>query len=831
MNLFNTAILVTAAAAVTLLVKLIFKNKITPRGHMLMWVLVAAGALAVPLAGILPESEFSAKTYLPQSYSTTETVWVEPYENLDARGFGIEEQGDYYTLQKDHISMQLPFTDKAMENDFTATASRAKIENDVWAVGTAAVLLFMLAGNLKQRRRLRALPPISEPELLAELTDLKKLIGIRERSKIQLRKGADSTFLTRMDGQYVIALEDGYNEEERRSVLAHELTHLAHGDLIYNLISATFLAAFWWNPVIWLAFRRFRRDMEIYCDYDAVRKAGDKKGYARVLVKAAGAEKFIIGTTSFIGGEKEASARVKALAAFKKPKTWIAVVAVIALTAGCVLLVTNPKSKDPCTRYFRDMQAKSVEKIYIAKETGEFRADYIYIDDAKQQAELIKLFHSFRQEDFTEGEPVNDGDYDYRLYVIFDGKAGDWLELLRDEEAGEDMYCIWALPKEAGEEESEEEEDFEISGKRIYSPKLTALLKEDENTNLHMSYQAEAIREDKIEISIMNTEYDNPNPQLSYTENFRIERYTGNIEDDPYAEDKWESLPELKKDKTSGTGGKTEENDRLTAILDISGKYGKLEEGTYRITIPFTQKLQNGQSVTKEKSAVFSKIENRLRLVNWDFLLAQPDGELSEETIAKLNNLFEPRKSYDGGKSGLINMNTLPCFFTSEYSSPDKMHFERFLRYYPQFDVFQEWTPAMKEKFENTEYWSEYKKNGWKVDNYITPVKLYRPDVLNKSLEYYAGISIDDLRANTSREEWNRHYVPEIDRYVTFTSDAGGGQFLVEKAEKSGDTVRLTGETYIEKGSGDNTHYQRGTSVLTLKEKDGRYLIQSLETK
>ena len=78
MDLFNTAILVTAAAAVVLLVKLAFGNRITPRGHMLMWILVAASVLAVPLAEILPESDFSAKTYLPQSHNTTETVWVEP---------------------------------------------------------------------------------------------------------------------------------------------------------------------------------------------------------------------------------------------------------------------------------------------------------------------------------------------------------------------------------------------------------------------------------------------------------------------------------------------------------------------------------------------------------------------------------------------------------------------------------------------------------------------------------------------------------------------------------------------------------------------------------
>ena len=81
--------------------------------------------------------------------------------------------------------------------------------------------------------------------------------------------------------------------------------------------------------VIWMAFRRFRRDMEIYCNYDAARLSGDK-AYAATWVKAAaGTERFVLGTTSFIGGEKEVSARVKALAAFKsrrpgsrQPQCW-----------------------------------------------------------------------------------------------------------------------------------------------------------------------------------------------------------------------------------------------------------------------------------------------------------------------------------------------------------------------------------------------------------------------------------------------------------------------------------------------------------------------------
>ena len=813
MNLFNTAILVTAAAAVVLLVKLAFGNRITPRGHMLMWILVAASVLAVPLAEILPESDFSAKTYLPQSHNTTETVWVEPYENLDARGFGIEEQGNYYTVQKDHVSMQVPFTDKTVGSDFAATVSRAKIENYVWIAGAAAVLLLMLAGTVRQKRKLKALPCMDDANACAELDELKKLVGIRASAKIQIRSGADSTFLTFMGGQYVIALEDGYTQEERRRVLTHELTHLAHGDLIYNLISAFFLAAFWWNPVIWLAFRRFRRDMEVYCDYDAARKTGDKKGYAETLVRAAaGTERFILGTTSFIGGEKEISARVKALAAFKKPKTWIAVIAVIALAGACVCISVNPKSKDPCTRYFRDMQAENFENIWIKRGTGTpFEDDYIDINDAKQRKRLAKLFHTFREEDFADGEPVNENDFDYKIYIDMDfSEEGltNFLVLGREEEADADIYCI------AGENE-----DTRIRGKRLHSPKLTELLKEYEDTNLHMSYWAEAQNAGSITAHIKNTEYDNPVPHLTYKENFRVERYTG--KKDPYTDkNSWEAVPEQKGYKGTRAGGTAMGNEYLTATIDISPKYGELPEGIYRLILPFTQKLQSGKTIEQENAAVFEWVENRLHFVDWDFLLSQPDGDLNEETKDKLNQVFQT-----WGKTSLY------CYFTSAYSSPDKMDFFEFLRYYPEFEDAMGWTPELKAKFEDSAFWSTYRKNGWTVNNFITPVKPYDPAGLNQSLTYYAGITLDDIRTHYTQKEWNQFYVKDIDRYITFTSDAGGGKFIVTEGKKSGDTVTLVGETLNLKERDRNLYNGDGISVLTLQEADGRYLIQSLEAK
>ena len=96
---------------------------------------------------------------------------------------------------------------------------------------------------------------------------------------------------------------------------------------------------------------------------------------------------------------------------------------------------------------------------------------------------------------------------------------------------------------------------------------------------------------------------------------------------------------------------------------------------------------------------------------------------------------------------------------------------------------------------------------------------------------YYAGITLDDIRTHYTQKEWNQFYVKDIDRYITFTSDAGGGKFIVTEGKKSGDTVTLVGETLNLKERDRNLYSGDGTSILTLKEKDGRYLIQSLAAK
>lgn len=849
-TILNLVIATTVTAAVILLLKAVLGSKITPRGHMLLWLVFAVQIACVPLADLIPESELAARSYLPQlSESTSNIKELPDTKDYAMRGTVSEEMDSNFSedAYKQTLTVKKPFSGESISKEYYVSA--AKRDNEklsfmlVWGIGTAIVIGAFISAAAKQKRKVNRLTECSDSETLSLLDELRQRAGIKESCNIRIKCGSSSTFLTRLhcvqsseaasstehksSPLYLICMEDGFSSEEKRQVIAHELTHLLHGDLWLNLISALFIAVFWWNPVMWLAFRRFRRDMEVYCDYDAARLTNDKKEYARTLVKAASADRrFVLGTTSFIGGKKEAAVRVKALAAFKKPKAWIVVLAAVVLCVGCVCLVLNPRSSNECTKYFDSLRADDIENVFcLASIENSFDTDEFYISEKSEIKQLVKLLHSFKAEEFS---PSESSDMDLksapRLSVYIKDRVFP-IAFYRAEEAGEDVYYI-----SCGEYEEGEIDDAEaVNGMYVTSAKLTELLENYISTNLHMDFWGGFLDSDSsVSVYIQNSENGNAEPLLEYDNSYRIEKYIGEEEYEhnkyEYDAKKWMTLEAVGSQSDENNGEKTVITDKepQTLVIDFSGKYGKpTEAGVYRVVKTFTQKLKDGSIVTKEKAAEFSWCENELHLENWDLLLEQPEGELDEAVVAEL------QKTFSAWRYDKYNTNTLYCFFTSEYESPEKLNFLEFLRYYPYFDSFKDWTPELKAEFEASEFWKEYREAGFTVDNFMTPVKLYRPEVINEGLMYYAGITLDEIRANYSEEKMNRCYVKELDRFVTFTSDAGGGLFIVKSGKKEGDTVTLLGDTDISYQSSDKWESKNGTAELILKEKDGRYIIQS----
>ena len=76
-----------------------------------------------------------------------------------------------------------------------------------------------------------------------------------------------------------------------RIVLAHELAHVRRGDWIVQMAVELLCAAYWFNPLVWLASRRLRLESEQACDDAVLRLGVEGSAYASELVDLARAFK------------------------------------------------------------------------------------------------------------------------------------------------------------------------------------------------------------------------------------------------------------------------------------------------------------------------------------------------------------------------------------------------------------------------------------------------------------------------------------------------------------------------------------------------------------
>ncbi len=84
-----------------------------------------------------------------------------------------------------------------------------------------------------------------------------------------------------------------YSHEELRLILRHEQIHYQRGDNQANLLALALAITFWFNPLVWLAYRQFRLQQELSCDQRVLsgQPSEQRIHYAKALVRCAAASR------------------------------------------------------------------------------------------------------------------------------------------------------------------------------------------------------------------------------------------------------------------------------------------------------------------------------------------------------------------------------------------------------------------------------------------------------------------------------------------------------------------------------------------------------------
>lgn len=144
----------------------------------------------------------------------------------------------------------------------------------------------------------------------------------------------------------VIMLPAGLSSEERKYIVAHEMCHRRRRDPAVKALAFCIVALHWFNPLVWLAWSCFCRDMEISCDEAVLSrsKKSIKKQYAQSLLKYAAKQNGYL-VTPLTFGEPSVKRRIKNVLRFRKQNVVTAAIAGICVLLVVLGLLVRPSGK------------------------------------------------------------------------------------------------------------------------------------------------------------------------------------------------------------------------------------------------------------------------------------------------------------------------------------------------------------------------------------------------------------------------------------------------------------------------------------------------------
>ena len=125
----------------------------------------------------------------------------------------------------------------------------------VWLIGVAVMGIYALVSYLRLARRVRA--------------------SVRIKDRLYICDNVSSPFILGLF-RPKIYLPSDLVQPATDYVLAHERAHLRRGDHLWKPLGYALLTVYWFNPLCWLAYILFCRDMEQACDEAVIKNMSEK---------------------------------------------------------------------------------------------------------------------------------------------------------------------------------------------------------------------------------------------------------------------------------------------------------------------------------------------------------------------------------------------------------------------------------------------------------------------------------------------------------------------------------------------------------------------------
>ena len=270
----------------------------------------------------------------------------------------------------------------------------------LWLAGMSALLVHALVSAGKLKRKLATAILLRDNIYESEFVDSPFVFGVVKPN---------------------IYLPMHMDEGTAAYVIAHEHAHLARRDHWWKVLGYLVLALHWFNPLVWVAYILFCRDIELACDEKVVKglDGAARADYSQALLSCAAPGR-AVAACPLAFGEGNIKTRVKSALHYKKPAFWVAAAAVLAVVIVAVCFLTNPRSERGSLVWAQKLNAADVASIELYVPAEEEARQYKKLD-TEEMAQAVELINSSRGTYIEKPETVYAGLPVWFLLTMDDG--------------------------------------------------------------------------------------------------------------------------------------------------------------------------------------------------------------------------------------------------------------------------------------------------------------------------------------------------------------------------------------------------------------------------
>ncbi|MEC3543373.1 M56 family metallopeptidase [Bacillus thuringiensis] len=273
--MIETSIMASILVGLILCIKVLFRNKLTPRWQYMLWMILII-RLALPWS---PDSSYSIYSVLT-------------YKNDDA--FLSSQNPVAIFLSKEHMEELKGIDDtKVLTKEDTSTSSSTQTDQAnktqtrmnekqddktvpfyticiyIWLTG---VILLSVATFVMNRRLLlyiKKQPIITDEKIVQIFEKCKQSMSVQRNIPLLVSgKVSSPTVLGFIKPKLLLSTVHMkiLDEQQLRYIFHHELAHIKRRDVGVNWLMHGLLILNWFNPILWYAYSCMREDQELACD-------------------------------------------------------------------------------------------------------------------------------------------------------------------------------------------------------------------------------------------------------------------------------------------------------------------------------------------------------------------------------------------------------------------------------------------------------------------------------------------------------------------------------------------------------------------------------------